>query len=82
MSIDLKLLNAALKSAIDEVNPVHVSSDDKGAYGKTTSVYPTHDPEIFIKVVEESDSYGNDPKIIEISFTKAKVVTAIEYAPV
>lgn len=51
----------------------------QGEEGLKVDIYDIGEPEIFLKVVTSSDSYGDDEKVSQIQFVTAKVKTVIEY---
>jgi hypothetical protein len=86
-SEDLKQLNASLKAAIQEKNPISVEdklNPDVSSgpdYNEKTSIYSSPLPDVFIQVVISEDSYGNNEKIKSIQFVKATQKIVLDYQP-
>jgi len=83
--MDIKKINSVLKNLNNLSYTYKSVAEDtdydwekEGETGTKTTVYDVGDG-VFLRIVEEDDSYGNNPQVTEVQFVQPITKSVVDY---
>jgi len=76
---NMQNLESKFKLISQDVSDGYNYEKDQGSVGMKVEIFDIGESDTFLKVVSNTDSYGDNEAVVKLQFVKANVKTVIEY---